>query len=418
MRWRAATALAGGLIATLPLVTASELGAPVVLAQGPAGQGSPMLGPERADPPVGVDGSLPKPPGLPPLRAPSGSSAEPGPLGIPASMLKAYRNAADLMAKERPGCRLDWTLLASIGRIESSHARGGYVDAKGNTVERILGPALDGTGGFAAIPASDGGAFTGDRVWDHAVGPMQFITGTWRQYASDGNGDGVSDPNNVYDETLAAGRYLCSGNLDLSSDEGQRTAVRRYNNSDSYVDTVLTWAARYRGGVAQLPDSKAPVGPPPGKPAEAPPAAVPPLSTGTPTPPSRTEGKPAAPAPTELPASSSPSPTAPSTTTTPSTATAPPASTTTTPPAPSTSTPVCRPPESDTAGPESKTEKDTGVTETNPADADREHCVGVPGEDTGRTPDDSKNCAHSRRSAQEVPHEECVARPVAPGAPR
>jgi hypothetical protein len=117
--------------------------------------------------------------------------------------------------------------------------------------------------------------FTGDPVWDHAVGAMQFITGTWRKYASDGNGDGVSDPNNVYDETLAAGRYLCSGGLDLSSDGGQRIAVRRYNNSQSYVDTVVAWAARYRGGAAELPDADALIGVPPGKPAESAPSAVP-----------------------------------------------------------------------------------------------------------------------------------------------
>src|SRR5439155_10125138 len=105
--------------------------------------------------------------------------------------------------------------------------------------------------------------YDGDTTWDHAVGPMQFIPSTWRGYASDGNADGVSDPNNIYDETLAAARYLCSGGLDLTSIEVQRIAVRRYNPSDSYVDTVMAWATAYRGGVSQLPDSTVPIGAPP-----------------------------------------------------------------------------------------------------------------------------------------------------------
>ena len=32
---------------------------------------------------------------------------------------------------------------------------------------------------------------------------MQFIPSTWKQYASDGNGDGKSDPQNAYDAAMA-----------------------------------------------------------------------------------------------------------------------------------------------------------------------------------------------------------------------
>ncbi|GAB3362102.1 MULTISPECIES: lytic transglycosylase domain-containing protein [Amycolatopsis] len=329
---------------------------------------------------MSVDGRLPQLPEIPEPpepRADSGSAGASGPLGIPASMLKAYRNAAALMGKQQPGCRVDWALLASVGRIESNHARGGYVDEKGNTLERILGPALNGTGGFAAIRSSDGGVFTGDPVWDHAVGAMQFITGTWRQYASDGNGDGVSDPNNVYDETLAAGRYLCSGGLDLSSDGGQRVAVRRYNNSQSYVDTVMAWAVRYRGGAAELPDADAPIGVPPGKPAESTPSAVPvpqapaaptsaaPDSTGPANSNSPSSG---APASGELPATSTkPEPTTP------------PASTTGTPPtSASTTPPRCETPSPDevpstldekaSRSPESSTRESRRSGEKSPGD--------------------------------------------------
>ncbi|WP_027927258.1 lytic transglycosylase domain-containing protein [Amycolatopsis benzoatilytica] len=273
-RSRAIAALAGGALVVLPTVTSS--GIPVALSGAPAAPVAqaapnlPSLPPGVTIPPIGVDGSLPQPPvpealGVPGYANSPGSATTAGPLGIPDSMLKAYQNAADIMAREQPNCHVDWQLIAAIGRVESNHARGGYVDSRGNTLERILGPVLDGSGGFAAIRDTDGGRYDGDPVWDRAVGATQFIPSTWASYASDGNGDGVSDPNNVYDETLATARYLCSGGMDLSSDAAQRLAVRRYNNSQSYVDLVMAYANGYRSGsVSKLPDSPVPVGAPPG----------------------------------------------------------------------------------------------------------------------------------------------------------
>jgi hypothetical protein len=176
-----------------------------------------------------------------------------GQQGLPGIMAEAYRNAANLLAAEQPNCNLHWSLLASIGRIESNHARGGRVDGTGNTVPNILGPVLNG-GGFAAIQDTDNGRLDGDGRWDRAVGAMQFIPSTWRGYASDGNHDGVSNPHNVWDATMAAGRYLCSGGMDLSDQQDVATAVFRYNRSDSYVATVILWAAAYRSGTPILPN--------------------------------------------------------------------------------------------------------------------------------------------------------------------
>ncbi|WIY06228.1 lytic murein transglycosylase [Amycolatopsis mongoliensis] len=341
---RTAAALAGGALVVLPTLT-TGLPTPVVIAG--AGnalpdQAAPLQPPKIVMPPVAVDGSLPQPPLPTPLVVPgghAGSAGISGPLGIPGSMLKAYKNAAEILAKEQPNCHLDWALIASIGRIESNHARGGYVNANGDTLEPILGPVLNGAGAFAAIPDTDGGKYDGDAVWDRAVGPTQFIPGTWKGYASDGNGDGVSNPNNIYDETLATARYLCSGGLDLSTDAGQRIAVRRYNNSQSYVDTVMAWAAAYRGGVAQLPDSQVPIGAPDapdsaaaGSPVGAPAPPAPPVTTeppdslpGTSTPPTTTSPS------SSTPATTPGSPTTDPTTTPPASSTTPPPSTTTTP---------------------------------------------------------------------------------------
>lgn len=221
---------------------------------------------------IGVDGSLPNSPTPLPLPA---DELPDGPLGIPVTALAAYRDAADILIAEQPGCHIDWALIASIGRIESNHARGGYVDAEGNTLEPILGPVLNGAGPFAAIPDTDQGRFDGDTTWDRAVGPTQFIPSTWAGYASDGNGDGESNPNNIFDAALGTGRYLCSGGMDLSKPDQLRAAIFRYNNSDTYVNTVIIWAEAYRIGVLPTPDSKVPIGAPNAA-AAPPPAAVPP----------------------------------------------------------------------------------------------------------------------------------------------
>ena len=234
---------------------------------------------------IAVDGTLPgsvSPEPLPAYELPD------GPLGIPATALKAYQNAADILGREQPACHIDWALIASIGRIESNHARGGYVDAFGTTREPILGPQLNGQGNFAAIPDTDQGLLDTDPVWDRAVGPTQFIPGTWKGYASDGNGDGKSDPNNIFDAALATGRYLCSGGFDLAKPDQLRGAIYRYNNSDTYVNTVILWADAYRNGIMQVPDSTVPVGAPNAAalpaPPPIPPPPVPPTTVSTPPP--------------------------------------------------------------------------------------------------------------------------------------
>jgi hypothetical protein len=171
---------------------------------------------------------------------------------INGTMLEAYMRAAETLASTQPNCNLHWSLLAGIGKIESNHARGGMLDGQGNTVPHILGPVLNG-GGFAAIRDTDGGAYDDDARWDRAVGAMQFIPSTWVGYAADGNADGVRSPHNAYDATLAAGKYLCSGGLDLSKPQDRATAVFRYNHSNSYVATVLAWADAYARGVDPMP---------------------------------------------------------------------------------------------------------------------------------------------------------------------
>jgi membrane-bound lytic murein transglycosylase B len=187
----------------------------------------------------------------PPVAVVNSSSA----LGIPSMALAAYRNAEQKMAMSDPGCGISWNLLAGIGRIESGHANGGVTDARGTAIQPIYGPALDGTlpGNEVIVQSSAGGRVS----YARAMGPMQFLPGTWARYASDGDGDGVADPQNLYDSTLAAARYLCSGGLNLRDQSQVMAAILRYNNSTSYARNVLGWAAAYATGV--VPEDLPPV---------------------------------------------------------------------------------------------------------------------------------------------------------------
>ena len=81
---------------------------------------------------------------------------------------------------------------------------------------------------------------TGD--YQQALGPMQFLPDTFARFAS----TPAADPHNINDAARAAAAYLCDGGI---TDIGE--AIRRYNNSQSYVDEVLHWAALYQrtGGI-------------------------------------------------------------------------------------------------------------------------------------------------------------------------
>ncbi len=174
----------------------------------------------------------------------------PSALGIPSMALAAYRNAEQKIAASTPDCGMSWNLLAGIGRIESGHANGGATDARGTAVRPIYGPALDGTlsGNEVIVQSSGGGSVT----YARAMGPMQFLPGTWARFASDGDGDGVANPQNLFDSTLAAARYLCSGGLNLRDPSQVMAAILRYNNSKPYAQNVLGWAAAYATGVVPV----------------------------------------------------------------------------------------------------------------------------------------------------------------------
>jgi hypothetical protein len=224
-------------LVTVPSTPLDHLDAPVL---------PPLPAPPEQAPTPGY-------PGYPPGSAPASMMAN----GIPARALEAYQRAATLVDAADPGCRIDWALIAAIGKVESNHGRygGNGIDSDGTVRPGIYGIPLNGANSTAVIHDSDGGTLDRDTTWDRAVGPMQFIPSTWRTVGVDANGDGRKDPQNMTDAATATAVYLCSGPGDLSTESDARSAVLRYNQSDAYADQVLAIAQGYRGGYTVEPGS-------------------------------------------------------------------------------------------------------------------------------------------------------------------
>ncbi|WP_291056929.1 hypothetical protein [Herbiconiux sp.] len=166
--------------------------------------------------------------------------------GIPVRALLAYAGAEIRLRAEQPGCHLSWNTLAAIGFVESEHGtlHGGAIGDDGRATPPIIGIALDGDG-VEAIADTDRGTLDGDPVWDRAVGPMQFLPSTWGFAAADGDADGIRDPHDIDDAALAAGRYLCTGGVDLRDDAAWIAAVGSYNSSIDYNNRVAGAADAY-----------------------------------------------------------------------------------------------------------------------------------------------------------------------------
>jgi hypothetical protein len=179
---------------------------------------------------------------------------------IPAAAMHAYRSAAARLAQEDPSCQLPWQLLAAIGKVESDHGRygGSVLGSDGVPRPRIIGIALNGWGPVAAVHDTDGGKLDGDTTWDRAVGPMQFLPGTWAASGRDGDGDGVANPQDINDAALTAASYLCSGSGSVLPEASMKAAIFRYNPSDYYVSLVMAFETGYHTGVFVLPSPPPP----------------------------------------------------------------------------------------------------------------------------------------------------------------
>ena len=240
------------------MVTVAVIGAVVLFAL-PGGGG--FLGlPDAAGPatplarfataaPVSA-ATAPAGPALSTLADPAWVAATARKTGIPPRALAAYAGVA--ISFESRECGIGWNTLAGIGEIESRHGTifGGRIAADGTATPAIFGVPLDG-GAIANIPDSDKGVIDGDSTIDRAVGPMQLIPEAWRNWHADGNADGVQDPQNIDDATLAAAAYLCrAGGKTVATESSWRQAVLAYNRSQQYLNDVIRYSTGYARAAA------------------------------------------------------------------------------------------------------------------------------------------------------------------------
>jgi len=135
---------------------------------------------------------------------------------IPAGYLQTFEAAAATC----PG--LPWSVLAGIGRAESDFGADTQTSSAG------------------------------------AVGPMQFLPGTFAAYATPVPPGGVNPPSPLdpTDAIYAAARDLCANGAKDGADISG--AIYAYNRSQAYVAEVLSYAAAYAGAQPPaLPQSPA-----------------------------------------------------------------------------------------------------------------------------------------------------------------
>ncbi len=151
--------------------------------------------------------------GVPTLSNPTTSLAFPGPaaVGVPNFFINRFSIPPFLLSiYQAAGIQygVRWEVLAAINEIETDYGRNLNVSSAG------------------------------------AMGWMQFIPSSWKQYGVDANQDGKKDPYNPVDAIFDAARYLKAA----GADKDLRKAIFAYNHADWYVDSVLL-RARMVGGL-------------------------------------------------------------------------------------------------------------------------------------------------------------------------
>lgn len=169
----------------------------------------------------------------------------------PALLAPNTSRSPAVVASERPPTGLHIAEAANSAPAATAvvNPSGGATDAHGAASRRrpIFGPSLDG-----ALPGNEMVVQASAGRWEtyvRAIGPMQFLPGTWARYDTRGDGDGNADHQNLYDATFAAAHYRCSGGLNRRNHDRVTTAILRYNNSTSYARNVFGWVAAYATGV-------------------------------------------------------------------------------------------------------------------------------------------------------------------------
>jgi len=164
--------------------------------------------PKNKKPKKATKPSTPPPPvtpsGVPTPSNPTYSYALPGPapIGVPNFFIDSFQIPPFLLPiYQAAGIMYDvpWPVLAGINEIETDYGRNLSVSTAG------------------------------------AVGWMQFLPSTWKQYAVDANGDGIADPYNPADAIFTAARYLHAA----GASQNLSQAIFAYNHAGWYVQSVL-----------------------------------------------------------------------------------------------------------------------------------------------------------------------------------
>lgn len=140
---------------------------------------------------------------------------------------------------------MGWTTLAAIGEVESDHGRfgGAVLGEDGRSSRPVIGTCARRQRHRRVAIRRRGPALSRRPTWDHAVGPMQFLSSSWARFGADADGDGVADPT-VLDDA-AWGRHLCSRGERLDVGGALSRAVLDYNPSNEYRLTVYEVAGGY-----------------------------------------------------------------------------------------------------------------------------------------------------------------------------
>ncbi|MDH6181999.1 membrane-bound lytic murein transglycosylase B [Microbacteriaceae bacterium SG_E_30_P1] len=241
-RWVPFAAGAGAL-AVVATVAVVALAPRETLPPAPTDAPDLLFATQAAAPPLAAEPTGPGPIGL---IDPTWVESTAAVTGIPHQAVLAYAGAVVNAEENFPGCGIGWNTLAGIGYAESDHGRhgGATFEENGHVSPKIFGVPLDGTT-TEEIPDTDGGEFDETADIDRAIGPMQLIPSSWRSFPSDGNGDGVPDPHNIYDAAVAAANYLCRASGDFTTREGWAAGVAAYNSAGSYTGIVATAAQSY-----------------------------------------------------------------------------------------------------------------------------------------------------------------------------
>jgi len=151
--------------------------------------------------------------GVPTPTNPTFSFALPGPspIGVPNFFIDSFRIPPFLLPiYQAAGIEYDvpWQVLAAINEIETDYGRNLSVSSAG------------------------------------AVGWMQFLPATFKQYAVDATGTGTADPYNPVDAIFTAARYLAAA----GASKNLPKAIFAYNHASWYVQSVLL-RAKLIGGI-------------------------------------------------------------------------------------------------------------------------------------------------------------------------